>query len=354
MENKTIRIAIAGVGNCASNFIQGLIYYSKTPPTTGSGVMHAEMCGYKISDIVPVAAFDIDERKVGKDLSKAIFAEPNCTPKVCDVAHLGVPVRMGPAMDGYTGHLGKYVKLAHKEPVDVSTALKETKTDVLIIILPSGSEDAARFYAKAAFDAGCGIVNGIPVLLTHDPEVVAEARKAGSPMVGDDFKSQIGGTVLHRGLLELLVNRGVKINRTYQINYAGNTDFYNLIDRGEGKHASKKRGSLGTLDIHPEFSVNVTHLEMQKDIKTCRIEIEGENFSGQPVTLEVKLRVCDSANSSGSLVDAVRACKIGIDRGLGGPIKSFSSYLMKSPAEQKSDAEALKMIEAFLNGTSNE
>lgn len=351
-QRSQIRVAIAGVGNCASNFIQGLFYYRESGSTQGSGLMHPEMCGYRVSDIVPVAAFDIDARKVGKDLSEAVFAGPNCTPRICDVPKLGVPVCMGPVMDGYTEHLGKYVKLAQEEPVDVAEALKRAKADVLVIMLPTGSEQAARHYARAAFDAGAGIVNGIPVLLSSDPEYVEMAKKARAPMVGDDFKSQIGGTVLHRALLETLVNRGINIRKTYQINYGGNTDFYNLVDRGSSKHASKMRGARGPLQLDStDFSVNVSHIELLGDTKICRIEAEGENFGGAPVHLEAKLTVVDSANSSGILVDAVRACKIGLDRGIGGPIESFSSYLMKSPPVQKSDAEARRLIDEFLAGS---
>jgi myo-inositol-1-phosphate synthase len=311
--------------------------------------MHSEMCGYHVSDIVPVAAFDIDERKVGKDLSTAIFAEPNCTPKISDVPRLDVPVCMGPVMDGYTDHLGKYIRLASRDPVDVTEVLKRARADVVIIMLPTGSEQAARHYAKAAFDAGAGIVNGIPVLLCSDPEYVEMAKKARVPMVGDDFKSQIGGTVLHRVLLETLINRGINVRSTYQINYGGNTDFYNLVHRGASKHASKMRGAKGPLQLdNTDFSVNVSHIELLGDTKICRVEVDGENFAGAPIHLEAKLTVVDSANSSGILVDAVRACKIGLDRRIGGPIESFSSYLMKSPPVQKSDTEARELIDEFL------
>lgn len=344
-----IRLALCGVGNCASNFIQGLQYYAPDQSRSPIGLMHVELGGYRVSDITPVAAFDIDERKVGRDLSEAIFAEPNCTPKFQEVPHLGVPVKMGPVLDGLTPALAKYVTRSQTPACDIDAVLEEFRPDVLALLLPTGAEEAAVYYARAAFRHGIGIVNGIPVLLCSNEEMVALAKDAGAPMVGDDFKSQIGGTVLHRGLLELLLNRGIHVDGTYQLNYGGNTDFANLMDRGETKHASKLRGLKGTMDLGDAVvSVNVSHLTLLGDTKICRITVEGRNFGDQPITLEAKLSVVDSANSSGVLVDAIRACKVARDRGVGGPLESFSSYLMKSPPVQKSDADARRLIEEFL------
>lgn len=347
-----IRLAIVGVGNCASNFVQGISYYN-TRADKRAGLMNEQIGGYKITDILPVAAFDVDSRKVGKDLSEAVFAPPNCTPRIADVPSLKVEVKMGPVMDGVTEHLRDFVKVAEREPVNVGKVLREAGVDVLVNILPTGSERAARFYAGAAIEAGVGIVNGIPVLLTHDPEFVRAAETAKVPIVGDDFKSQVGGTALHRALIDLFVKRGIRLTEMTQLNYGGNTDFYNLIEweRGKTKHASKHRGTTATLPYDVPLSINVSWLEILGDRKICRIEMKGENFGGAPISLEARLEVVDSANSSGVLADAIRYCKLARDRGVGGVLHSASAYLMKSPAIQLSDEEAIRNLEEFVSGT---
>ncbi len=360
-----IRVAIAGVGNCTSSLVQGRFYYEKLKTKNGkleegeviSGLMHPVLGGYKVSDIVPVVAFDIDARKVGKDLSEAIWAPPNCTMKFCDVPHLGVKVLMGPVLDGVTEHLKKYVEISSEEEIndvdEVAKILEEAKVDVIVINLPTASEKAAWFYAKAALKAGCGIVNGIPVLIANDKEFRKRAEKNKVPIVGDDYKSQLGGTILDRDLLNLCQQRGIKIKKSYQLNYGGNTDFWNLTDysRGKSKHASKKRGVDAVMKYDAPFSVNVSQLEVLEDDKICRIEIWGENFGGTPIKLEAKLHVVDSPNSAGVMVDAIRCCKLAKDRGIGGVLESASSYLMKSgPVQYPSEEEARKAIDEFIEG----
>jgi myo-inositol-1-phosphate synthase len=357
---KEIRIAVAGVGNCTSALVQGVFYYSKLKVKKGEiipGLMHPELGGYKVSDIKPVVAFDVDERKVGKDLSEAIWAYPNCTTKFSEVPHLGVKVLKGPVLDGVSEHLKAYVKISKEEEIsDVSEAakiLEENKVDVLVNNIPTGSEKASWFYAEAALKAGCGFVNGIPVLIANNKEFAKKAEENKIPVVGDDYKSQLGGTILNRDLLNLFIQRGLKVVKFYQLNYGGDTDFWNLTEweRGKSKHASKKRGVDAVMPYEAPYSVNVSHLEILGNDKICRIEIEGENFGGTPVTLEAKLRVVDAANSAGVAVDAIRCCKIAKDRGVGGVLESACSYLMKSsPKQYSSDEEAKIAMEEFAEG----
>ena len=355
-----IRIAIAGVGNCTSSLVQGRYYYQNLEPKEGEiipGLMHPVIGDYKVSDIVPVVAFDIDERKVGKDLSEAIWASPNCTQKFSDVSYLGVKVLMGPVLDGVTEHLKRYVEISSEKEIDdvdkVAEILKEKKVDVLVINLPTASEKAAWFYSEAALKAGAGIVNGIPVLIANNKDFAKRAEENKVPIVGDDYKSQLGGTILDRDLLNLCQQRGIKIIKSYQLNYGGNTDFWNLTDysRGKTKHASKKRGVDVVMKYEAPFSVNVSHLEVLNDEKICRIEIWGENFGGTPIKLEAKLHVVDSPNSAGVMVDAIRCCKLALDKGIGGVLESASSYLMKSaPVQYSSDEEARTAMEEFIEG----
>lgn len=357
---KDIRIGVIGVGNCTSSLVQGRYYYRDLKVKPGEvipGLMHPDIGGYRVSDINPVVAFDVDARKVGKDLSEAIWARPNCTQKFCDVPNLGVKVLMGPVMDGVSEHLKRYVEVSSEEPIDdvdaVAGILKENKVDVIVNNLPTASEKASWFYAEAALKAGCGIVNGIPVLIANNVEFARKAEKNGVPLVGDDYKSQLGGTILDRALLGLCLQRGIKITRSYQLNYGGNTDFWNLTDwqRGKTKHASKKRGVDAVMPYEAPFSVNVSQLEVLDDDKICRIEIWGENFGGTPISLEAKLRVVDSPNSAGVMVDGIRCCKLALDRGIGGVLQSASSYLMKSgPVQYPNDEEARKAMDEFIAG----
>ena len=374
-----IRIAIAGIGNCTSSLVQGRFYYERrgqsakgkttlSPSINGRGrgkgeeeaipgLMHPVLGGYKVTDIVPVVAFDIDARKVGKDLSEAIWAPPNCTMKFSEVPHLGVEVLMGPVLDGVTEHLKKYVEVSSEKEIDdvgkVAQILKDNRVDALVINLPTASGKAAWFYAEAALKAKAGIVNGIPVLIANNKDFAKKAEENKVPIVGDDYKSQLGGTILDRDLLNLCIQRGIKITKSYQLNYGGNTDFWNLTDwqRGKTKHASKKRGVDSVMPYQTPFSVNVSHLEVLNDDKICRIEIWGENFGGTPIKLEAKLHVVDSPNSAGVMVDGIRCCKLALDRGIGGVLESASSYLMKSaPKQYSSDEEARKAMDEFIEG----
>lgn len=361
-----IRVAVAGVGNCTNSLVQGRFFYEKQFKVKSEklkvkeiipGLMHPVLGGYKVTDIVPVVAFDIDARKVGKDLSEAIWGKPNCTEKFSDVPHLGVKVLMGPILDGVTEHLKRYVEVSSEKEIDdldrIAEILKDNKVDVLVINLPTASEKAAWFYSQAALKAGSGIVNGIPVLIANNKEFAEKAGNHKVPIVGDDYKSQLGGTILDRDLLNLCMQRGIKITKSYQLNYGGNTDFWNLTDweRGKTKHASKKRGVDSVMKYSAPFSVNVSHLEVLNDDKICRIEIWGENFGGTPVKLEAKLHVVDSPNSAGVMVDGIRCCKLALDRGIGGVLESASSYLMKSgPVQYSSDEEARKIMDEFIEG----
>jgi len=355
-----IRVAVIGVGNCTNSFVQGNYYYKQFPtPADGivPGIMHPEIGGYKVSDILPVVAFDIDKRKVGRDLAEAIWAEPNCTAKFADVPPTGVKVLMGPVLDGITEHLKCYVQVSGEKPIDdveeVARIFKENQVDVMVINLPTASEKAARFYCEAAKRAGVGIVNGIPVLIANDPIFARELEEAKIPIVGDDYKSQLGGTILDRCLLALCQQRGIKITESYQLNYGGNTDFWNLTDwnRGKTKHVSKKKGVDAVMKYDAPFSVNVSHLEVLNDDKICRIEIWGQNFGGTPISIEAKMRVVDSPNSAGVMVDMIRCCKLALDRGIGGVLESASSYLCKSaPVQYASDEEARGKLDAFIAG----
>ncbi len=353
-----IRIAFAGIGNCTSALVQGIFYYNKLKVKKGEiipGLIHSELGGYKVSDLKPVVAFDVDKRKVGKDLSKAIWAPPNCTMKFFEVPYLNVEVLKGPVLDGVSEHLRRYVKISPEKEITkvdrVAEILKENKVDVLVNNIPTGSERASWFYAESALRAGSGFVNGIPVLIANNEEFAKRAEENKVPIVGDDYKSQVGGTILNRDLIHMFVQRGVKVVKFYQLNYGGDTDFWNLTEweRGKSKHASKKRGVDAVMPYEAPFSVNVSHLKILDNDKICRIEIEGENFGGTPITLEAKLRVVDAPNSAGVAVDAIRCCKIAKDRRVGGVLESASSYLMKSaPKQHPSEEEAKKAMEEFI------
>lgn len=357
MGNKKIRLALIGVGNCACSLVQGIEFY-KTPEIAeeAGGLMHYDIGGYVPSDIQVVVGFDIDAKKVGKDVSEAILVSPNCTYKICDVPNLGAPVLKGPVLDGAPEHLRHYYGKEYftvddsQEPVDVVQALKDYKVDVILINLPTGSHDAVRFYVDAACQAGCGVVNGIPELVASTPEEAEKCKKAGIPIIGDDWKSQLGATIVHRALAKLFEDRGVKITKSYQLNYAGNTDFINLVMRGETKHVSKHDAVESILKHEVPLSPGFAFVDCQDDQKTAIISIEGRKFGGAPVKLELKLDVIDSPNSGGISVDAVRCCMLAKERGLSGAIIEPSSYFMKHPPKQFSDDECRDMVDAFIAG----
>ncbi|HEY8448987.1 MAG TPA: inositol-3-phosphate synthase [Bacillota bacterium] len=361
----TVRVAIAGVGNCASSLVQGIYYYAdETKLSRGNGLMHPEIGGYKPSDIEIVAAFDVDARKVGRPLREALFSEPNCTPIFCPaVPDLPVTVQMGPVLDGVSEHMAEYPAhrsfvVADAEPVDVARVLRESKADVLINYLPVGSEQATRAYAEAALEAGVAFINAIPVFIASSPEWAERFRRRGLPVIGDDIKSQVGATIVHRVLTRLFEDRGVDVVRTYQLNFGGNTDFLNMLNhrRLKSKKQSKTqsvqsqlREPLASEAIHIGPSDYVPWLN---DNKVCMIRMEGRGFGDQPIELELRLSVQDSPNSAGVMIDAVRCAKLALDRGLAGPLKAVSAYTMKSPPVQYTDDEARRRLEAFIRGTS--
>jgi myo-inositol-1-phosphate synthase len=353
-----VRVAIAGVGNCSSSLVQGVQYYRNAKSADAvPGLMHVDLGGFHIRDIEFVAAFDVDADKVGKDLSQAIFAGQNNTYKFEDVPHTGVTVQRGPTLDG----LGKYLRQVITEsgagPVDVAKVLRETGADVLINYLPVGSEDGARYYAEQALKAGVGFVNCIPVFIAKDPAWRERFRNAGVPIIGDDIKSQVGATITHRVLTRLFEDRGVRIDRTYQLNFGGNTDFMNMLERErlESKKISKTDAVTSQLDekieprnIHVGPSDYVPWLD---DRKWCYIRVEGTTFGDVPLNMEVKIEVWDSPNSAGVVIDAIRCIKLARDRGIGGALYGPSSYFMKSPPEQYTDDVAKARVEAFIGGS---
>jgi len=352
-----VKVAIIGVGNCASALVQGVYYYRDADDNEFvPGLMHVRLGPYHISDIEFVAAFDIDKNKVGKDLSEAIFALPNCTRKFADVPKLGVEVMRGMTHDS----IGKYLQgVVEKHPsptVDVADVLKSTGADVVINFLPVGSESATKWYVEQVLEAGTALVNGIPVFIAREPRWQSIFEKRGIPLIGDDVKSQVGATILHRTLVKLFVDRGVKIERTYQLNFGGNTDFLNMLERERltSKKISKTSAvaslipyDLGEENIHIGPSDYVPWLT---DRKWCYIRIEGTAFGGCPLNVEAKLEVWDSPNSAGVVIDALRCAKIGKDRGIGGVLISPSAYFMKSPPIQYPDDVARQMVEEFIEG----
>jgi len=357
-----IKIAIVGVGNCASSLIQGIYYYQKKGADDAIGLMHREIGGYGPGDIEVVAAFDIDKRKVGKDLSEAIFAPPNCTTVFCDVPETSVKVSMGHVLDGVAPHMKDYPEdqtfvVADEDPVDVVEVLRESGAEILLNYLPVGSEEAARFYAQCALDAGVAYINNMPVFIASDPEWAGKFEERGIPIVGDDIKAQLGATITHRTLANLFKRRGVKLDRTYQINTGGNTDFLNMLnrDRLDSKKESKTeavQSILGDDRLEPE-NIHIgpsDYIPWQKDNKICFLRMEGRLFGDVPMNLELRLSVEDSPNSAGCVIDAIRCCKLGIERGVAGPLTSISAYTMKHPPEQYTDDEAARMVDEFIEG----
>lgn len=348
---KEIRVAFAGLGNCTSSLTQGLFYYRDIKDDEFvPGLMHPVLGEYRLRDLVPVAAFDIDDDKVGKDMSKALFSGPNCTPTIAEVPNLGVEVMMGPVYDGAPDHLRQFFKVSDKKPVDVGKVLRDTKADVLVNFIPTGSNDAAWYYGRAAVENGVAFVNCMPTLVVSNDEFAEEARKMGSQLVGDDVKSQVGATILHRALVKLFMDRGLKVTKSYQLNVGGNTDFVNLSKRGEDKEVTKSAAVHSVLPYDFPLSTGFGFLPILKDTKIAFISLEGEKFGGAPIKLDVKLEVIDSPNSSGVIIDAIRCAKIARDRGVSGRLESASAYLMKHPPKQYPDAQARQMLEEFIEG----
>ncbi len=352
-----INVAIIGVGNCASSLVQGVNYYCKAKEGDSvPGLMHVNLGGYHISDVNFVAAFDIDKNKVGKNLSEAIFAPPNNTIKFCDVPNTGVKVTRGMTHDGLGKYLSKVITKAPGSTANIVSILKETKTDVVINYLPVGSEEATKWYVEQVLSAGCGLINCIPVFIAREPYWYSRFAQAGLPIIGDDIKSQVGATITHRVLTRLFRDRGVKVERTYQLNFGGNTDFYNMLERErlESKKISKTNAVTSQLDyeIEPE-NIHVgpsDYVPWLTDRKFCYIRMEGRTFGDVPLNLEMKLEVWDSPNSAGVVIDAIRCCKLAMERGLGGTIVAPAAYFMKSPPIQYSDDEARRRVDNFIVG----
>jgi myo-inositol-1-phosphate synthase len=353
----SVRVAIVGVGNCAASLVQGVHYYADAHPDSSvPGLMHVRFGPYHVRDVEFVAAFDVDAKKVGHDLSEAIVGSENNTIKICDVPPLGVPVQRGHTHDG----LGKYYRATIEEsdehPVDVVAALRDARADVLVCYLPVGSQTATEFYAQCALDAGVAFVNALPVFIAGTPAWADKFTAAGLPIVGDDIKSQVGATITHRVLAKLFEDRGVRLDRTMQLNVGGNMDFKNMLERErlESKKISKTQSvtsqvdrDMGAGNVHIGPS---DHVPWLSDRKWAYVRLEGRAFGDVPLSLEYKLEVWDSPNSAGIIIDAIRAAKIALDRGIGGPLLSASSYFMKSPPVQYDDSEARDAVEAFIRG----
>jgi myo-inositol-1-phosphate synthase len=353
----SVRVAIVGVGNCASSLVQGVEYYRNADPADRvPGLMHVTFGDYHVSDIEFVAAFDVDAKKVGRDLAEAIVASENNTIKICDVPPTGVTVQRGPTYDGLGQFYRDTVEESDESVVDVVAALRDARVDVVVSYLPVGSEEADKFYAQAAIDAGCAFVNALPVFIASDPVWAKKFEDAGLPIVGDDIKSQVGATIVHRALAKLFEDRGVELLRTYQLNFGGNMDFMNMLERTRlvSKKISKTQSVTSQIPHEMEkASVHIgpsDYVPWLDDRKWAYIRLEGKSFGDVPLNAELKLEVWDSPNSAGVIIDAVRAAKIAKDRGIGGPVLSASSYFMKSPPIQYSDHEAHEAVEKFIRG----
>jgi myo-inositol-1-phosphate synthase len=359
MSEKKIRVAIVGVGNCASSLVQGVHYYRDAKPSKRvPGLMHPLLGSYHVSDIEFTAGFDVNEAKVGRTLNEAIFAEPNNTKRFANVPQLEATVFRGPTYDGLGKYLAKSIKEASREPANVAEILGETRTDVVISYLPVGSDVAGRWYAEQVLEAECAYVNCVPIFIASDKDWRKRFEKRGVPIIGDDIKSQVGATIVHRVLTKLFRDRGVRLDRTYQLNFGGNTDFLNMLerDRLESKKISKTEAVLSEMaeDRLPDGNVHVgpsDFVPWLQDRKFCYIRMEGTTFGDQPLTCELKLEAWDSPNSAGVVIDAIRCAKLALDRGIGGALISPSSYFMKMPPQQFTDDEARRRTEAFINGT---
>ena len=363
-QRENIRIALAGVGNCAASLLQGIEYYRRNKDRDGHlGLMHYDLGGYLPEDIEVVAAFDVDRRKVGKRVDLAINARPNCAyPIIKKISPCSAVVHMGPVLDGVAAHMKNHPPertflVARKRPGDVVRVLRDSGAEILMNYLPVGSEQATRFYAECCLDAGVALINCMPVFIVSDPAWARRFEKRGLPCVGDDVKSQIGATIIHRILTRLFTDRGVRLDRTYQLNTGGNTDFLNMLsqERLESKRVSKTEAVQSQMDV-PLADENIhigpsDYVPWQKDNKVCFLRMEGRGFAGVPMDLELRLSVQDSPNSGGVTIDAIRCCRLALDRKIAGPLKSVSSYSMKRPPEQYSDAEARDRTERFIQGT---
>jgi myo-inositol-1-phosphate synthase len=352
-----VRVAIVGVGNCASSLVQGVHYYRDAQPDERvPGLMHTELGGYHVRDLEFVAAFDVDAKKVGRDLAEAIVAPPNNTIQFAEVPPVGIEVLRGPTLDGFGEYYRQVSEEANGEPVDVAAELTRAQADVLICYLPVGSEDAARFYAAECLEAGVAFINCLPVFIASDPEWAQRFADAGVPIVGDDIKSQVGATISHRVLTRLFEDRGVTIDRTYQLNFGGNMDFMNMLERSrlDSKKVSKTQSVTSQMET-PIAKDNIhigpsDHVPWLEDRKWAYIRMEGRNFGDVPLNIEMKLEVWDSPNSAGVVIDAVRCAKVALDRGIGGPLLGPSSYFMKSPPAQFADDVCHRMVEEFITG----
>ncbi len=360
--NKKIKIAIAGLGNCASSLIQGLEYYKNvsTNDELVPGLMHNIIGDYKISDIEVVAVFDIDKRKIGKDFTEAIFEKPNNTIVFCgNIPKSGVKVQMGPVLDGVAEHMAEYPEderfvVSDEKPVDVVKVLKESGAQMLVNYMPVGSQKATEFYAQACIDAGIGFINGMPVFICSDKDWAAKFEAAGLPCLGDDVKAQVGATITHRTLTHLFSQRGVIIDKSYQLNFGGNTDFLNMLERKRLKSKKLSKTEAVESELNQRLDYNNLHIgpsdyiPFLKDNKICFLRMEGRKFGNVPVSIELKLSVEDSPNSAGVIIDAIRMMKLALDRGTTGVLLSPSAYFMKHPMEQITDDKARDMVEEFI------
>ena len=351
-----VRVAIVGVGNCASSFVQGVEFYKDADPAEFvPGLMHVDLGGYHVGDVTFSAAFDIDADKVGKDLSQAIWSGQNNTLKFADVPPLGIEVHRGMTHDGLGKYLKEKIRKAPGETADIVKILRETETDVVVSYLPVGAEEATKWYVEQALTAGCGFVNCIPVFIAREPYWQKRFKRAGVPIIGDDIKSQVGATIVHRTLARLFRERGVRLERTSQLNVGGNMDFYNMLERErlESKKISKTNAVTSMIDYElPADDVYIgpsDYVPWLTDRKWAHIRIEGESFGGVPLNMDLKLEVWDSPNSAGIVIDAVRICKLALNNGVGGALKGPSSYLMKSPPEQVPDPVAHDLTEEFIH-----
>jgi myo-inositol-1-phosphate synthase len=357
----TLRLAIAGVGNCASSLLQGLEYYRTRDPARTAGLLHRELGGYRLEDLRVVAAFDVDARKVGRPVEDAVFAPPNCTAIFQEkLPATGTLVSMGPVLDGVAEHMARHpearaFRVADAEPVDVAAVLRESGAEVLVCYLPVGSERAVRHYAEACLEARVAFVNCVPVFIASDPAFAERFRAAGVPVVGDDIKSQVGATIVHRALARLVADRGATLDATYQLNTGGNTDFLNMLEqeRLASKRVSKTESVQSQLDV-PLAAEQIhigpsDYVAWQKDNKVCFVRMEWRGFGDVPMNLELRLSVEDSPNSAGVAIDAIRAAKLAVDRGEGGPLRAISAFAMKHPPAQMRDVDALRGLEDWLN-----
>jgi myo-inositol-1-phosphate synthase len=357
MSSRKVRVGIVGVGNCASSFVQGLSYYKDANGNEPvPGLMNVELGGYHISDVEVSAAFDVNASKVGRDVAEAIFAEPNNTQRFATVPQSGIIVNRGRTLDGLGKYLRETIEESPDDEADITAILRRSKTDVLVSYLPVGSQKATEWYAERALEAGCAFVNCIPVFIASNPEWRKRFEERGLPIIGDDIKSQVGATIVHRVLANLFRERGVRLDRTYQLNFGGNTDFQNMLERErlESKKISKTQAVSSQLDVPlPAGDIHVgpsDHVPWLTDRKWAYIRLEGTTFGGVPLNMEVKLEVWDSPNSAGIVIDAVRCAKLAMDRKIGGALTGPSSYFMKSPPQQFTDNEARDRTIRFING----